>query len=224
MFRETERSLTAAERDDLADRRRALGERIASVRREERDNRLGVTRIMLGLTMAFAALAVINAVTGHRLASLAAAGGVAMFAAIAARVGRRVDVASVDTTELARIDETLATDRVLVYAIEADAAFVLADRSSDSFGHVLRVDHEHYVYVRSETCAGIDPEQLPSTRLLVEWAVPLGLLRAEAQGDPVAELLRIEPITRERAETELISDLVAYQTTWAELERRLSGG
>ncbi|MBA2540420.1 MAG: hypothetical protein H0V17_12340 [Deltaproteobacteria bacterium] len=233
MFRQTERPLTSAERDDLTARKRKLGERIADLQRGERHNRVKVTWFMLGLAAVFAAIAAINLVAGYRGAAFAGAGGVVMFAGIASYVGRRIDVAFEEQRELAQLEETLATDRVLVYTIEADAAFVLAEQRgaddvciqgySEPFGYVLRVDRDHYVYVRSETCVRIAPEQLPNTRLLIEWAIPLGLFGAEAQGGPIMGPVRIEVITRERAESELVSDLVAFPMPWVELGQRLSG-
>jgi hypothetical protein len=226
VFRQTERPLTSAERDDLAAHKRTLREVIDRERADNRRNRVKAVWIMVGFLAVFVAIAVGNIATGHRAAALAAGAGVVVFAAYLVYVARPIPMVAKEA-ELTRLEQMLVTGMVRVYDIEADAAFVLteqpaSDAAAEPFGYVLRVDHDRYVYVRIETCAGLDRGQLPNTRLVIERTEPLGLCRAEIHGAPIVPTLRIASITRAHADTELITDLADFAVPWDELAHRLS--
>jgi hypothetical protein len=226
VFRQSERTLTAAESERLVERSRELTVRVEQLRRESRSLRIRVTLYMLGITAFFATVAVVNLVLGHGgVWAAIAALAIAVFGGWTVIVSRPIEAALCERKELASIEAALSTNKVFVHEIEADAALVLEDDSafdSGTFGYVLRTDTDEYVYVHRYHCQRIDPEQLPSTRLVIEVAMPLGLLAAEARGSRIAATQRIGPIDRVYVEQELHCELVALTRSWPELVERLS--
>jgi hypothetical protein len=224
VFRVSERTLTSAETEQLVARSRELAMRMEQLRHKERRTRIHATLYMVGFAVFFAAISVINLIFGHVGAAAAAALGVPVFGAFAWYVSRPVDLAHDERRELATIETVLSTNKVAVYEIEADAALVLEDGcefESGTFGYVLRTDTDHYVYVDRHHCKAIDPEQLPSTRLVIEQAAPL-VLRAEALGTRIPAAKPIGPIGRWEAECELAVELIELARPWPEVVDRLS--
>jgi hypothetical protein len=184
----TTRPLTTAERAELEARRAALIVKYSEDDESYARARAGATWAILWFVALFGLIALFNLHTGHIDTALVAVAGAVFMGLIMVRRLDAEPLSLLDRPPLMRIEQALDANLVHVIDIHADATVALHDGGPEFAGHLLRTAADQVIYVSRELCVGVDPEQLPNTRLRFVFSDNLEFLRVEALGE------RCEPL------------------------------
>lgn len=224
MFATTTRPLSGDERERLRQRCDELERRVAAAGRDAaRTRRRG---LLAGLMLGgfWAAIAGFNLVMGTRSAMWVALAATVLFTAGTFVVCRPFEHSFAERGELERLRSALIQDTVQVYELIADAAIVLHEPGDEDsvVGYLFRVSEAEVVHVEREHCGSIAPGLLPPTHLRVEWAAPLGVIGAQAQGERIAAAQRCPLAYPAALEPHIMGELMAYPTTLEQLAHHLA--
>lgn len=196
------RRLSASERAEFEAKRAGLI--VAHVRGEEdfRRARRSGARALLLYVGCFAAIAAFNVHSGHLSTAAIAGGAAAGFLGFAAWLRfASPSTSALDAPAVARLDEVLAQDEVVVLELRSDTAVTVHAVDDDDapkiVGDLLSTAAGQVVYLSRAMCPDVDAERLPNAHVRITCFSKLGLRRVELLGERVTPLAILEDATNE---------------------------